>query len=619
MIPRIAKTGRNFVSAGLYYMNDKIADQIENQMAEPTNGQKPAQEYYLFDKNEQTSERVLHTETLNLPTQDAHKAMKVMAWTFMHHKEIRQNAVALEAQSLSMSLDEYVRKYNPYRGRKPEKPVYCYSLAWRPDQDPTPKHMVETAKDSLKHLGLDKHQAVLVIHSDTEHKHIHVIANRLNPDTGLMWCNGNDRNRMSLWAEKYERQHGQILSPQRVANNERRRRGEKVYYKELSRTEWESLKRQGNSPLQIQEARLAKQQQERERLERRKHSAIAKAELDLSKRYEPVLNNLVAQSQALEKKITERDQRFLSHGLAGKIARFVSNRYGDHKKNQTAHAALRGDIAEIQQSIDQERAAAKTQYANDWIEMERRHAAELSSVGAKVQSAVTHFSTPEAKRARAPENTVASPVPSPDPLSELQEHELRQTKKVRRNAQRKPAPVALQVNSGTEPRQTRSSIARTQRNQKNPTVSADDNLLFSSLFPLVEELFGQLGLYGDKVTRQDVRHSFENITRHKPQNQHADDMLLFSSICPLVEELFGALNLAVSKPSRDQALHTVLRNNQKPFHLSTKEYMAALALQYERNAMRSFAEEDGAKERSRKKKRRKSRDRNLGQRKLEYE
>ncbi len=44
--------------------------------------------------------------------------------------------------------------------------------------------MIESADAFLKHMGWDGHQAVLVGHNDTGHRHVHIILNRVNPENG---------------------------------------------------------------------------------------------------------------------------------------------------------------------------------------------------------------------------------------------------------------------------------------------------------------------------------------------------------------------------------------------------------------------------------------------------
>ena len=181
MVPKVAARGRSFKGAGLYYLHDKKAD---------------------------TRERVAFTHTENLPTRDPDKAIKCMAWTFMRQNEIKARSGAST------------------KGRKLTDPVYTYSLAWHPDQAPDREGMIEAAKASLKALGLEKHEALFVGHNDEPHPHIHVIVNRVNPETGIAAKLSKDFLTLSAWAQAYETAHGKIWCEQRVINNELRRQGE---------------------------------------------------------------------------------------------------------------------------------------------------------------------------------------------------------------------------------------------------------------------------------------------------------------------------------------------------------------------------------------------------------
>jgi len=192
MIPRVAKRGGSFKGAALYY---------------------------LHDKNALTTGRVAFTHTENLPTRDPDKAIKCMAWTAMNAQQLK------------------IRAGKKPTGRKQEVPVYSYSLAWHPDQEPTQEQMLEAAKETLKRLKLDKHEALFVGHSDTDHPHIHVIVNLVNPKTGIMQETPNDFHVFSRWAQEYERKWGKILCEQRVENNRRRDAGEYVKYDQHARAE----------------------------------------------------------------------------------------------------------------------------------------------------------------------------------------------------------------------------------------------------------------------------------------------------------------------------------------------------------------------------------------------
>ena len=62
----------------------------------------------------------------------------------------------------------------PGGGRRLAKPVYHYSLNWPPDENPTPDEMRAAGESSLKALGMNDRQAVIVEHRDRQHSHVHV-------------------------------------------------------------------------------------------------------------------------------------------------------------------------------------------------------------------------------------------------------------------------------------------------------------------------------------------------------------------------------------------------------------------------------------------------------------
>lgn len=178
MIPRVAQRGHSFKGAGDYYLHDKEAD---------------------------TSERVGWTHTHNLPTNDPQKAMKVMAFTAIHSDDIKRQAGTKTT------------------GRKATAgSVYSFSLAWHPEQRPDKKEMIDASMSTLDKLGLTEHQAVIVYHNETKHRHVHVICNLVNPETGKTARVSHDQLKLSKWAEEYEIKTGQVYCNDRVENNRKR-------------------------------------------------------------------------------------------------------------------------------------------------------------------------------------------------------------------------------------------------------------------------------------------------------------------------------------------------------------------------------------------------------------
>jgi len=187
MVPRQAGLGRSFKGAGAYYLHDKAAD---------------------------TSERVAFTHTENIPTQDPEKALKWMAWTAIHAEELKRESGAKAT------------------GQPCTKPVFTFSLAWHPEQEPQEDEMIGAGRRALIALGLEDHETLMVAHSETDHPHIHLITNTVHPETGLVNTLSFSKLKLSKWAEEYEREHGKIYCEQRVENNEQREQSKFVKYRE---------------------------------------------------------------------------------------------------------------------------------------------------------------------------------------------------------------------------------------------------------------------------------------------------------------------------------------------------------------------------------------------------
>ena len=66
------------------------------------------------------------------------------------------------------------------------------SLSWDGGQEPTREEMDRAAKSALKALGMEGAQAVFIAHNDTEHRHIHIIASRVDPLTGRTFSDTDD-------------------------------------------------------------------------------------------------------------------------------------------------------------------------------------------------------------------------------------------------------------------------------------------------------------------------------------------------------------------------------------------------------------------------------------------
>lgn len=180
MIIRFFKNGGSFVGAGRYYLHDKAADKTLPAHLKPT-----------------TDERVWFTDTRNCISHNPEDALIEMWRTAEDQAWLKKQAGVRSG------------------GRSCDDPVKTFALAWHKDDAPTPEHMVASADAFLKHMGWEGHQAVFIAHRETEHLHLHVILNRVHPETGRTIDDWRENRRAGQWREIYEREQGVIRTAQR--------------------------------------------------------------------------------------------------------------------------------------------------------------------------------------------------------------------------------------------------------------------------------------------------------------------------------------------------------------------------------------------------------------------
>jgi hypothetical protein len=223
MVPAITAGGCSFRGAALYYLHDRRQEGEAERF---------------------TSGRVAWVETVNLPTGDPERAWRIMAHTALAQAEIKA-AAGTKAT-----------------GRKLAKPVFAYSIAWHPGERPTKAEMIEAARASIEAQELEEHQALIVCHDDEPQAHVHIIVNRVHPETGKAATLSNSKLKLSQWAEGYERKRGKVFCPQRVENNARRRRSEFGRHPRTPRPVFEFNRATGNDHLGTVFAATAQRQQD---------------------------------------------------------------------------------------------------------------------------------------------------------------------------------------------------------------------------------------------------------------------------------------------------------------------------------------------------------------------
>src|SRR2546422_3809873 len=73
-----------------------------------------------------------------------------------------------------------------------KEPVYHLALSFDPGDAVDRGAMERVADRVLETLGLQEHQVLIVAHADREHAHMHLMINRVHPETGKVWSRWQD-------------------------------------------------------------------------------------------------------------------------------------------------------------------------------------------------------------------------------------------------------------------------------------------------------------------------------------------------------------------------------------------------------------------------------------------
>ncbi len=148
-----------------------------------------------------------------------------------------------EGVHLAETDKDFVRKQMNKTAQlsRTDSPIYHYSLSWDPADNPTRQQMSDAARFTLKELGMEDHQALIVAHNDHDYKHVHIMANRVHPIKGTAWDKWGDYKKLERCLRWLERSHNW----REVPGHHHRLEGQvkPEYGKTLNRFEVEQIKR----------------------------------------------------------------------------------------------------------------------------------------------------------------------------------------------------------------------------------------------------------------------------------------------------------------------------------------------------------------------------------------
>lgn len=67
--------------------------------------------------------------------------------------------------------------------RKTGHPAYHIEFSWKDGEHPSRQQVVQATDHLMTAVGMQGHQALWAIHKDTDNDHVHLVINRVHPDT----------------------------------------------------------------------------------------------------------------------------------------------------------------------------------------------------------------------------------------------------------------------------------------------------------------------------------------------------------------------------------------------------------------------------------------------------
>ncbi len=122
---------------------------------------------------------------------------KRVAWIFAQNLPTEDPELAAKLMTATAALSPRTRRA-----------VYHLMIAWAPDERPEPALMQAIARETLVRAGLGDHEALVMGHGDRDHAHLHMMVNRVNPNTGVAWRVSHDYARFDRIMRELAETHG---------------------------------------------------------------------------------------------------------------------------------------------------------------------------------------------------------------------------------------------------------------------------------------------------------------------------------------------------------------------------------------------------------------------------
>ncbi|MDQ8699273.1 relaxase/mobilization nuclease domain-containing protein [Hyphomicrobium sp. LHD-15] len=132
-----------------------------------------------------------------------------VAWVFSQNLPTDDPELAATYMAASAQLSQ-----------RTKNAAYHLMIAWHERERPTPELMQLIARQTLVLAGVAEHQALIMGHGDKPHPHLHILLNRVHPDTGRAWKTTHDFARLDRIMKQLAADHGCEHLPAHAYNPE---------------------------------------------------------------------------------------------------------------------------------------------------------------------------------------------------------------------------------------------------------------------------------------------------------------------------------------------------------------------------------------------------------------
>lgn len=102
------------------------------------------------------------------------------------------------------------------KNRRVKKPAYHLAMSLSPHDMPTDEELETAIREALHRLGLERHQWVAARHIDAGHPHVHLVANRVHPETYRAALMSHDFWKLDKLARELETRYGWVSTDRYV-------------------------------------------------------------------------------------------------------------------------------------------------------------------------------------------------------------------------------------------------------------------------------------------------------------------------------------------------------------------------------------------------------------------